>query len=149
MKTGTRPPPHTPARGSDGGVPGRPRRRPIRVLRCSREYEVNPPATATEGTAIARCDASRPVAGARPLGAAPLTLVPLTDPLGLGGGRLDVALGDFNGDEVSELAVSSRASMGHGRDLVTIWAFQVVGDSPINATVTAVPLSKPFVPQGF
>ena len=79
---------------------------------------------------------------------APKVLATLVDPLGPKSGPLDVALGDFNGDGVSELAISSPSGGRRAGSKVGIWSFQVVGNSPINATVTAMPVSPPSTPPG-
>jgi hypothetical protein len=79
---------------------------------------------------------------------APKGLATLVDPLGPKSGPLDVALGDFNGDGVSELAISSTSRGRRAGSKVGIWSFQVVGNSPINATVTATPVSPPSTPPG-
>lgn len=76
-----------------------------------------------------------------------LTLATLTDPLGQGVGPLSIAVGDFNGDGVSELAIAAAA--GGGAQIAT-YKFQLpAGASPIDHTVTPVPLATAFVPSGF
>ena len=73
----------------------------------------------------------------------PKVLATLVDPLRPESGPLDVALGDFNGDGVSELAISSTSGGRRAGSKVGIWSIEVVGNSPINATVTATPVSPP------
>ncbi len=80
-------------------------------------------------------------------GFAALPLVTLVDPLGLGSGPLDVALGDFTGDGVSDLAVAATSS--HGRaPKIEVWSFQITAASPVNSPVNPVVLSGPFTPAG-
>jgi len=76
-----------------------------------------------------------------------LPLATLTDPLGKGVGPLSVAVGDFSGDGVSELAIAATAG---GEAQVATYRFQLpAGASPIDQPVTAVPLAAAFVPPGF
>jgi hypothetical protein len=76
-----------------------------------------------------------------------LPLVTLVDPLGAGSGPLDLALGDFTGDGVSDLAVAETSKHG-GAPKIEVWSFQLTDSSPINSPVKAVMLSGPFTPRG-
>jgi kumamolisin len=82
-------------------------------------------------------------------GFAPKVLATMVDPLGPNAGPLDVALGDFNADGVSELAISSASGGPQAGSKVGLWSFRVLGDSPINATVAPSPESPPSTPPGF
>ena len=80
-------------------------------------------------------------------GFASLPLVTLVDPLGVGSGPLDLALGDFTGDGVSDLAVAATSSHG-GAPKIEVWSFQITAASPVNSPVIPVVLSGPFTPAG-
>ncbi len=76
-------------------------------------------------------------------------LAQLVNPLGKGVGPLSVALGDFSGTGVSELAVASSAPRCADRPVVAVYQFQLPsGTQPLGSPVTAVPLAKPFTPSG-
>ena len=80
-------------------------------------------------------------------GYAPKILATIPDPFSTADGPLDVALGDFAGTGVSELAISSRYS-----DQISVWAFEqspdALVDGPLNQPVS--PVSKgSFTPAGF
>ena len=80
-------------------------------------------------------------------GYAPKILATIADPFSTTAGPLDVALGDFTGAGVSELAISSRYS-----DQISVWAFQqspnAIADGPLNQPVTPVAMGS-FTPAGF
>jgi hypothetical protein len=74
-------------------------------------------------------------------------LARLVDPLGKGVGPLSVAVGDFDGDGVSDLAVAAAAPGGGAR--VATYRFQLpAGALPIDQPVTPVRLASAFVPPG-
>jgi hypothetical protein len=78
-----------------------------------------------------------------------LALVTLKDPLGEKSGPLDIALGDFNGSGVSQLAVAT-TTRATGAPKIGVWTFQVpANSSPVNSPVNAVPLTAPFTPAGY
>jgi cell wall-associated NlpC family hydrolase len=81
-------------------------------------------------------------------GYAPMPLATITDPLGPGVGPLDVAVGDFTGDGVSDLAISSTGTGRAGSSKVAVYSFQLANSTPINSPVTPVLLVRPFVPPG-
>ena len=81
-------------------------------------------------------------------GVAPMPLATITDPLGRGVGPLDVAVGDFTGAGVSDLAISSTGSGRAGSSKVAVYTFQLDGSTPMNSPVSPVLLGKPFVPPG-
>jgi hypothetical protein len=62
-------------------------------------------------------------------------LAKIPDPFSLASGPLDVALGDFNGDGISELAISARYS-----NKISVWTFQqkpgAIANGPLNMPVT-------------
>lgn len=76
-------------------------------------------------------------------------LARLVDPLGPGVGPLTVALGDFNGDGVSDLAVASTSAFGNS-PVVKTWSFQLKDPTalPLDAPVTQVPLGTAIAPAG-
>lgn len=79
-------------------------------------------------------------------GYAPKVLATIPDPFSPAAGPLDVAMGDFTNNGISELAISSMYL-----NQIAVYTFQTglpPTASPINATVTAVPMGKPFVPAG-
>jgi len=80
-------------------------------------------------------------------GFAALPLVTLVDPLGVGSGPLDLALGDFTGEGVSDLAVAATSSHG-GAPNIEVWSFQITAASPVNSPVNPIVLSGPFTPAG-
>jgi hypothetical protein len=75
-------------------------------------------------------------------------LAQLVNPLGQGVGPMSVALGDFTGSGVSELAVASTDPTSVGLPLVQVYRFQLAtpGAVPLGAPVTPVPVSAPFTP---
>ena len=81
-------------------------------------------------------------------GYAPHLLAKIPDPFSLSAGPLDVALGDFSGDGISELAISSRFS-----NKISVWTFQqspkAIAKGPLNKPVTPVAMGSPFTPVGF
>ncbi|MDR3633248.1 MAG: FG-GAP repeat protein [Isosphaeraceae bacterium] len=77
-----------------------------------------------------------------------LPLVTLTDPLGPGVGPLSVALGDFNGNGSSDLAISSTASQNGASPSIKFFSFQLTQNSPYNSPVTAVPMGSPLTVSG-
>ncbi len=81
-------------------------------------------------------------------GSAPMPLATITDPLGPGIGPLDVAVGDFTGAGVSDLAISSTGTGLAGSSKVAVYTFRLDDSTPMNSPVTPVLLGKPFVPPG-
>ena len=77
-------------------------------------------------------------------GQAPLVLATITDPFGAGGGALDATFGDFDGDGVSELAIT-----GAGSPRVATYRFAVRGTTPVNALVTPIAVGTPFSLPGY
>lgn len=74
-------------------------------------------------------------------------LAKLVNPLGANSGPLSIAVGDFNGDGVSELAVSAQTRANAGPAKLATYQFQLKGDpdSPLGQPVTFVPMAQPFV----
>jgi hypothetical protein len=81
-------------------------------------------------------------------GFAPKVLATITDPLGPGVGPLDVAVGDFTGSGVSDLAISSTGTGAAASSKVAVYKFTLVNSSPVNSPVTPVLLGKRFIPAG-
>ena len=77
-----------------------------------------------------------------------MPLATITDPLGPGVGPLDVAVGDFTGVGVSDLAISSTGTGRAGSSKIAVYTFQLDDNLPMNSPVTPVLLGKPFVPPG-
>ena len=80
-------------------------------------------------------------------GSAPQLLATIPDPFSSAAGPLDVALGDFTGNGISELAISSKYS-----NQISVWNFlqsaSAVANGPLNAPVTPVPFGALFTPAG-
>jgi cell wall-associated NlpC family hydrolase len=87
------------------------------------------------------------VDGSLATGDAPQLLATIPDPFSLAAGPLDVALGDFTGGGVSELAISAKNS-----NQISVWTFQLPESAstngPLNAPVTPVSMGSPFTPAG-
>jgi cell wall-associated NlpC family hydrolase len=77
-------------------------------------------------------------------------LATLRNPLGKGVGPLSVAVGDFEGGGVSELAIASASPTTKGAPVVATYRFDLAtqGSLPLNAPVTAVKLADRFTPRG-
>jgi hypothetical protein len=75
-------------------------------------------------------------------------LASLVNPLGQGVGPLSVAVGDFDGKGVSELAIASTSPPRAGSPVVATYEFQLSapGSLPLDAPVTAIPLAAAFAP---
>ena len=75
----------------------------------------------------------------------PLATIP--DPFSPAAGPLDVALGDFTGSGISELAISAKYS-----NQISVWTFQqspiAISDGPLNAPVIPVSMGSLFTPAG-
>ncbi len=86
--------------------------------------------------------------GSLATGYAPDLLATIPDPFRPSAGPLDVALGDFSGSGISELAISAKNS-----NKISVWTFQqspsAVANGPLNAAVTPVKMGSPFTPAGF
>jgi len=80
-------------------------------------------------------------------GVAPKVLVKLENPLGTNSGPLSIAVGDFNGDGLSELAVSAVTRANAGPAQLATYQFKLKGnpDTPLSKPVEAVPMAQPFV----
>jgi cell wall-associated NlpC family hydrolase len=80
-------------------------------------------------------------------GYAPQLLATILDPFSPADGPLDVALGDFAGTGVSELAISSEYS-----NQISVWKFQqsatAIINGPLNAPVIPVSTGPLFTPAG-
>ena len=86
--------------------------------------------------------------GSLATGYAPDLLATIPDPFRPSAGPLDVALGDFSGSGISELAISAKYS-----NKISLWTFEpgpsAVANGPLNAAVTPVKMGSPFTPAGF
>jgi len=82
-------------------------------------------------------------------GFAALELVKITNPLGASSGPLDIALGDFSGTGVSQLAIAS-TNAPSGQAKVGLWSFQNKNPaaSPVNSLVDSTITDAPFTPTG-
>ncbi len=78
-------------------------------------------------------------------GNASKVLATIDDPFKPAAGPLDVALGDFDGGGLAELAISARNS-----DQIAVYTFRpnVDASGPLNATVTPIKVGSPFTPSG-
>ena len=80
-------------------------------------------------------------------GYAPELLATIPDPFSPAAGPLDVALGDFTGDGISELAISAKCS-----NKISVWTFQqsamAITNGPLNAPVTPISMGPLFTPAG-
>ena len=80
-------------------------------------------------------------------GYAPQLLATIPDPFSPAAGPLDVALGDFSGSGISELAISAKYS-----NQISFWTFQqspiAIADGPLNAPVTPMAMGPLFTPAG-
>lgn len=76
-------------------------------------------------------------------------LARMEDPLGADVGPLDLGVGDFDDDGVSDLAISSTGTQRNGGSpVVKVWRFELDADSPLNSKVTPLVLTDAFVPSG-
>jgi hypothetical protein len=77
-------------------------------------------------------------------------LITLKDPLGTGVGPLSVALGDFDGSGVSELAVAPAVAIPGTAPTVKIFSFQLQqqGGSPFDAPVVQAGTATTISPRG-
>jgi hypothetical protein len=74
-------------------------------------------------------------------------LAQLVNPLGKGSGPLSIAVGDFLGTGVSELAVASAGASRRHSPVVAVYQFQLpTGAFPLGSPVTPVLLTKSFTP---
>jgi len=85
--------------------------------------------------------------GSLATGYAPQLLATIPDPFSPAAGPLDVALGDFTGDGISELAISAKCS-----NQISVWSFQqseiAIINGPLNAPVTPIPMGPLLTPAG-
>ncbi len=79
---------------------------------------------------------------------APKVLATIPDPFSPSAGPLNVALGDFSGSGISELAISSQDS-----NQISFWTFRQTPaahvDGPLNQPVTPIPVGTLYTPPGF
>jgi cell wall-associated NlpC family hydrolase len=80
-------------------------------------------------------------------GYAPQLLATIPDPFSMAAGPLDVALGDFTSNGISELAISAKHS-----NQISLWTFQLkpsaTTDGPLNQPVCPVSMGPLFTPTG-
>jgi cell wall-associated NlpC family hydrolase len=85
--------------------------------------------------------------GSLATGSAPQLLATIPDPFSTAAGPLDVALGDFSGDGISELAISAEHS-----NQISLWTFEqsatAISDGPLGQPVTPIPMEPLFTPTG-
>ena len=92
-------------------------------------------------------DGAGQVDSSRATGYAPHLLATIPDPFSSAAGPLDVALGDFTGSGISELAISAKNS-----NQISVWTFKLpasaVTDGPLSSPVIPVSMGAPFTPAG-